>query len=124
MEKQLEFSFAADDRPCRTCKYWWRAWGASNFKSEDRWLFGCRIGGFKMTPKISLIPNSCKMWMLGGERMAFVDFKKMSEEQLRKELDKIRSERRGSGKRKRVQSRDRRISGSQKERKPKDIIRL
>lgn len=54
----------------------------------------------------------------------FVDFSKMKEEDLRAELERIRAERRGAGSKKRVQSRERRVRGGNKERKPKEIIRL
>ena len=49
--------------------------------------------------------------------MPFVDFNKLSEEELRRELAKIREERRGTGKKKRVQSREKREGAARKKKK-------
>ena len=99
-------------------------YGASGEKQVDgKWHYGCRMGQFKVSSKIAGLPNKCGSWKIGGEVMPFVDFRKMTEEELRASLEKIRAERRGAGSKKRTQSRERRV-GSGKERKPKEIIRL
>ena len=60
------------------------------------------------------MPHTCGIYKKGREKMSYVDLKKLSEEQLRLELDKIRAGRVGIGRRKRRESRERRISDGSK----------
>lgn len=134
---QLNFNFYNMDRPCRSCKKFWREWGVADDmhhtgrkrcfskdeKEECRWWYGCRGGQLSMTSTPHKLPSKCNSYSEGGEVMAFVDFKDASEEQLREEIEKIRAGRRGVGKKKRTESKERRVSGGQTS-KPKDIVRL
>jgi hypothetical protein len=108
---QIEFEFIAGDRPCRTCRYWSREYGtrADRPNGKEHWYFGCAMGQYPLTQWTSKFPEQCVPFKWGGEKMGFVDFKKMSEEQLRAELDRIRSERSGSGVKKRRASREGRV---------------
>ena len=108
---QLEFDFIAGDRPCRTCAYWLREFGtrADRPNGKEHWYNSCSMGQYTMTQWSSKFPEHCVCWKLGGEKMGCVDFKKMSEEQLRAELDRIRAERSGCGVRKRKASREGRV---------------
>ena len=126
METQVEFEFLTLDSPCRTCAYWWREYGVRGERQgqESKWWYGCFVSGFRMTSHIAQLPSECRTWKNGGEKMGFVDFSKMKEEDLRRELERIRGERRGVGRSKRVASRERRISGGKRETEQKGFIEL
>ena len=132
MCEQLEFDFVVGEKPCRTCSHWWThvgvkvesKGGGGVEKVDERRYFACGLGIFAMSWNMSKMPTKCNMWMLGGSKMPFVNFKKMSEEQLRAQLDQVRAGRRGVGRKKRVESKERRIASDRKERKPKEIIHL
>ena len=110
MEKtgQYLFEFVELDRICRTCQFCAVNKGENNRGRQGPW-WACNVGRFKMTTNVGKLPESCVSHRWGGEKVSFIDFKKMSEEQLRAELDRIRSERSGVGKKKRVASREGRV---------------
>lgn len=121
-EQQLEFDFWGKDRICRTCK--WANWKYGSLLREesngkDWWIFGCVMGQYPITRRVYLLKNSCRCWERGRECMGFVDFKKMSEEQLRRELEQIRAERCGVGRQHRSASREGRIQNATKSAKVK-----
>jgi len=68
-----------------------------------------------------VLPNKCGVYKeYGGEHMAYIDFKKMSEEQLRTELKKLRENRVKAGSRNRRMASEKR-QGTPAKKKEKDL---
>lgn len=113
-EKQHVWEFGVD-YPCRSCVYlhlWW------DEKERAKCMCGC--GARRLRTLAGVTVGKCAMWRKGVEVMSFIDFRKMSEEQLKKELENIRKRRRGVGRHKRMQSRERRVKDATKSKKAKE----
>ena len=105
-EEQVLFDFYVYDKPCRSCAF-------SQVSAMERgWKWGCGVGQIRLTSKVRKLPNECRCWKGGESLMPFIDFRKLSEEEARQELERIRRERSGSGKKRRVASREKRIKAS------------
>lgn len=109
-EKQLTFSFFELDKPCRYCRY-------AEWMYDEKRRFGCGMGQFRLMSKVNQLPDRCGSWKRGEEVMAFVDFSKMREEELKKELEKIRAEKLGIGRKRRVSSYEKRVKQASKGRR-------
>ena len=117
-EEQLLFEWEVWERPCRTCSHL----GQSE-DTERGSMFICLVGQFKLTNKLAGLPKHCGCFKWGGEKMAYVDFRKMSEEQLRGELRKIQEDRAGIGRKVRRAAVEGRIKHA-RAKKAKEIIKL
>ena len=117
VEEQLLFSFVKVekmwDKPCRTCEF------ALWYIGRETKRFDCGMGQWRGCNNVRDIPVVCRMWKEGGERMSFVNFKKLTEEQLKLELEKIRTGRLGTGKGARRASRERRVKDGERSQRQK-----
>lgn len=112
-EEQIEMAFTKWERACRTCVY------VMIDRSERGRMWSCGIGQHTLEGLVANLPKQCSMWKRGGVQMGYVDFKKLSEEQLRAELTKVREGRERSGRYARKQSREKRIQSGIKSEKAK-----
>ena len=82
-ERQMEFPYVAMDAPCRTCCWFWRRYGTRmEGQVNDKWYYGCHMGGFKMTSSLLKLPHNCEGWRLGGERMPLQELQKLHREEV------------------------------------------
>ena len=116
MEEQEKFAFLGDDRLCRTCCR--SAW----FYEEGKIAVVCLAGQMnKVVRKMRELSSECASWKRGEERMTFIDFKKLTEEELRRELEKVRQGRVSVGKKRRTECRERRQKSAKKEKEYIDL---
>ena len=108
-EEQIVFEFARYEKACRYCVYLF-----VTLNDEKGCEFTCGVGEFKGGKSVLQMHSHCVMFKKGREKMSYVDLRKLSEEQLRLELEKIRAGRVGMGRKKRGESRERRISDVRK----------
>jgi len=115
VEEQLTFEFVKVDvkwdKPCRTCLF--GLW----YVDRETKRFDCGIGQWRGCNNVRDIPVGCRMYKEGVERMPFVNFKRLSEEQLKLELERIRTGRLSTGKGARRASRERRIKDGERSQK-------
>jgi len=119
-EEQLVFDFYVEDKPCRTCAY-------ASFNLNG-WLLCVYCGLGQIGLHFSLrggryvdLPDYCVCYKRGGEKMPYINVKKLTEQELREELRRIREERCGVGRKKRRESRERRVKSAKKEKEYIDL---
>lgn len=108
-EVQLEFEFVKYMKCCTNCLYC----VIEDVEVGTYWT--CQLGLHKPFKQVGRLPSICNSWKKGRSKMSFVDFKKLTEEQLRAELERIRGERAGVGRKRRTESKERRIKDGNSE---------
>ena len=107
----MKITHGPEDAPCRTCALAEFEFGVSSFRKGERsrmWVV-CRKGRLGRPATLLHLPPSCSQWKEGGENMGLLDFKGRTKEELRAELEKIRSLRAGCGREKRKASQTERV---------------
>ncbi len=113
--EQLVFDWDRWEKSCRYCIYLSIVPGVSGKEGEKKQLFfACGLGQFEGGGCILHLRTTCTLCRIGRKKMGYVDLKKLSEEQLRIELDNIRKGRVGFGRAKRSARRERRIDNVRK----------
>lgn len=106
------FPFERWEKACRYCVYL----GIDTNEKKVKY-FSCGTGQYTGGKSVLQMPTTCVMYKRGREKMSYVNLKQLSEEQLRLELEKIRAGRVGIGRKRRTESRERRISDGKKSKK-------